>query len=612
MRSIYSSLLTVILLFCSIFTFAQEIRVEPPFWWTGMKSSELQLLIEYPGVSGMIPEIDFPGISVREITPGDHPDYLFVDLLIDQQTAPGTFIITLRDREGMEYPLRYQLQKKRERDTIPTITPADVMYLIMPDRFANGDEGNDKVKGIFEEPDRSKLNGRFGGDLKGITDHLEYFSSLGVTALWLNPVFENNMIINSYHGYSITDFYNVDARFGGNEAYITFITEAHKKGLKVIKDMVFNHIGTHHRWMKRLPVNDWVHHFPEYTRSNFTPYVISDPYASEYDRMRMNNGWFDSTLADLNQKHGRLATYLTQNSLWWIEYAGIDGIRMDTQPYPDKDFMAHWADRIRTEYPGFYLVGEAWLNDVAHEAYWQGGGKNRDGYDSRFTAVADFPLYYGILNGFPKGNDIYGLYRVMTQDNWYPDPFVNKTFLDNHDVSRFFTTMNNDLDAYKLAVTFLLTTRGIPQIYYGTEVLMTGDKGIGNDGVMRQEFPGGFSGHEKNAFTKAGLSAAESEALSFMTKLLQWRKSSQAVHHGALKHFLAWDNHYVYFRYTDTELLMVVLNNGEKPVTLNTARFSEIVPANAAATEIITGKEYPTIQGVVIPARTPAIFRIHR
>lgn len=570
-------------------------HVEPPYWWIGMKNSSLQILFQnkYTDLSSYKPEILYDGITLKGVTRVENPHYVFLTLEIDPYTKPGKFsVIFKQGKKTLTH--QYELKEKSiETNRIKGFSSADVIYLIMPDRFANGDTKNDSIPGMLEGIHRERGDGRHGGDLKGISDHLDYIQDLGVTAVWLNPVLENNQKRASYHGYAITDLYNVDRRFGGNSAYLDFINKSHQMGLKVIQDMVMNHIGNDHWLMHDLPEKDWIHQFPEFTRSNYQGNVISDPYQAHEDVIKMSNGWFDTTMPDVNQKDTLFALYLIQNSIWWIGHAGIDGIRMDTQPYPDKDFMSAWAKAILEEFPSFNIVGEVWINSIPTTAYWQKGMMNADGYKSNLPSVTDFPFCYAVpqaLNehgGWDTG--MRRLYTLLSQDFIYPNANNNLTFLDNHDMTRFFLSVGKDLKKYKMGLTFLLTTRGIPSLYYGTELLMDGDGG--HHPNIRLDFPGGWPGDPNNSFVKEGRTADQNEAFNYLKALLNWRKNEPVVHTGKLTHYIPEDNIYVYFKSTSDKTIMVIMNGNATDKNISPIRFEEDLKNRRAATDVITKKE---------------------
>ena len=596
---------------------AQQLnRIEPPFWWAGMKNPSLQLLVYGKDISLTRPSIDYQGVKIKESILVENPNYLFINLEVSPDAKPGVFEIRFTGPKKIFLSYTYEL-KEREKGSAERkgFNSSDAIYLLMPDRFANGDPSNDQVDDMVDKPDRANPNGRHGGDLKGITDHMNYFKSLGVTALWLNPVFEGNVPTPSYHGYSITNFYRIDPRFGSNDDYKNMVDQAHNQGIKVIKDMVFNHFGNGHWWMKDLPMADWVNQWPEYTRSNFRAGTLSDPHAATSDRERMLKGWFDTMMADFNQKNPFVAKYLIQNSIWWVEFAGLDGIRMDTYPYSDKHFMAQWMKCLRNEYPDFSVVGEAWLNTTPQVAYWQESNRNNDGYDSHLNYVFDFPLKYAIGSAFNEGNGWSSgaskLYETISMDFLYTNPDNIVTFADNHDGDRFYSILGKDLRKYKMAMSFLLTTRGAPQIYYGTEILMTGLEHDGH-GFIREDFPGGWPNDGVNAFTGMGLSEKQADAQAFTKALLNWRKNSKAIKQGKLKHYIPEEGVYVYFRYLQDEAVMVIINNNEESRTFKTDRFSENLDGYSSGTDIITRTYFDQLRMISVPAMTARVIELKK
>ncbi|MRR23045.1 alpha-amlyase, partial [bacterium] len=541
-----------------------------------------------------------------------HPNYHFVNLEISDQAVPGTVTLTFtRGKQKLthSYPLM-----ARPDGQARGFNSSDVIYLLMPDRFANGNTSNDNIAGMTEQPNRSNPGGIHGGDLKGITDHIDYLHSLGVTGIWLNPFLENNQHHSSYHGYSTTDFYKSDPRYGSNDEFKNLVSEAHKRGMKVVMDMIFNHIGSFHWWMKDLPSKDWIHQFDEFTRTNYRASTYMDPYASETDRRLMEEGWFDVTMPDLNQSNPLVETYLIQTSLWWIAFSDLDGIRMDTYPYPQPDMMARWALRVEEEFPGFFIVGEVWYDDPSHASYWALNKENPDGYRSNLPSLTDLPLCFATHRAFEgKLNPTDGLsklYNLLSQDFLYPEPFRNVIFLDNHDMTRFFTQTGSRLDIYKLGLAFIMTTRGIPQLYYGSEIVMEGDKSKG-DGWLRADFPGGWPGDEKNAFTGSGLTEQEKDALEFTKLILNWRKTKEVIHTGRLKHYIPSDGVYVYFRYDNDESVMVVINNNEKESrTILGEKYAESLEGFKGGTDIISGRKIEDLDSFSVGPRTAMIIEL--
>jgi neopullulanase len=589
-------------------------HVEPPFWFTGMKNSSVQVLFHNKDVdiSAYQPSVKYEGVALKETKTVENPHFLFLTLDISPSAKAGKIpVVFTSGKKTITY--QYDLRaKSTEANRIQGFSSSDVIYLIMPDRFANGDPANDSVPGILEGAHRDKPMGRHGGDIKGISDHVDYLKDLGVTALWLNPVLENNQKHSSYHGYAITDLYRVDRRFGSNDDYVAFINKCHQNGLKVIQDMVMNHIGDDHWIMHDMPEKSWIHQFPQFTRSNYRGTVISDPYRSKRDEMLMSNGWFDNTMPDVDQTNPLFATYLIQNTLWWIEYAGLDGIRMDTYPYPDKNFMADWIKAVKAEYPKFNIVGEVWINHVTNTAYWQKDMKNKDGYQSYLPSVTDFPVCFTVPQALnePGGWDsgLARLYNLLTQDFIYPDANTNLTFLDNHDLTRYFLSCGKDLKKFKMGVTFLLTTRGVPQLYYGTELLMDGDGGYHPN--VRLDFPGGWKGDKQNAFTKDGRTKDQNEAFDFMRTLLNWRKNASAIHNGKLTHYIPEDNIYVYFRYDDNQRVMVIMNGNTSEKNLDTKRFAENMEGMTKGTNVLTNQQLGDLSAIRIPAQTALVIAL--
>ncbi|WP_448519117.1 glycoside hydrolase family 13 protein [Rhodoflexus sp.] len=589
-------------------------RVEPPHWWTGMKQKLLEILVYGKNIGeSQVQMQTYEGVRLIETIRPQNSNYIFLQLEILEQAKPGTLTFTFTGSNKKSTRINYTLKAKQSATgRIQGFGPQDLIYLIMPDRFANGNPALDNVAGMREKADRSAPFGRHGGDIDGILQRLDYIKSLGVTALWLNPVLENDMPTSSYHGYAITDFYGVDKRFGGNEKYRELIEACHKRGMKVIKDMVMNHCGLYHWWMDDLPYPDWVNQFSEFTRSNYRLATISDPHASEHDRTLMNTGWFDTTMPDLNQRNPRLAKYLIQNTIWWLEEFGIDGIRMDTYPYPDPEFMAQWSAAVLAEYPQSNIVGEVWIHSAAMESYWLKGTQNRDGYRSTLPSITDFPLFEAIAPALNEptgwGSGLSRLYHVLAEDFLYEAPNNNVIFLDNHDVTRFATAIGQDLNKMKMGLAFLLTTRGVPQIYYGTELLMTGDGGFHPD--VRKDFPGGWAGDTMDAFTPQGRTAAQNELWNYLSTLANWRKGKSVVHHGKLTHFIPANDCYVYFRHNEKEAVMVVLHTGDQPKQLDTKPFREILERFKQGKDVISGKAISNLAQLELPARSALILEL--
>jgi neopullulanase len=588
-------------------------RVEPLNWWAGMKSPDLQLMIYGENISLADVALNYPGVQLVSVSQVQNPNYLFIDLKLAEDVQPGSFEILFQKNgeiiEKWDYELKAREKGSAEREGFNN---SDVIYLITPDRFVNGNPQNDWVEGMKEKPDRSYRNGRHGGDIRGIINSLDYLHELGFTAIWLNPVLENNMTRVSYHGYSTTDFYRVDPRFGSNEEYRELSDELDKRNMKLIMDMIFNHSGSEHWWMDDLPMPGWINNYPDYTITTHRRTVNQDPHVAEADRKAMVDGWFVPTMPDLNQRNPFMKNYLIQNSIWWIEFVGLEGIRQDTWPYPDKDMMAEWAERVLEEYPAFNIVGEEWSLNPAVVAYWQKGQINHDGYHCPLPGLMDFPLQDAVSRGLREeegwSTGFMRMYEMLANDFLYPDPDNLVVFPDNHDMSRFYVQVGEDIDLLKMGIAYFLTIRGIPQLYYGTEVLMThpGD----SHGDIRADFPGGWPGDKVNAFTGEGLSDEQKNMQQFIGKLLNWRKNKHVIHSGKLKHFVPENGVYTYFRYNDNETVMIVLNKNNTATTLQTSRFSEVIKGKLSGTEIIANSNIADISEIQIPAKSAMIIEL--
>ncbi len=591
----------------------QPKHVEPPFWWAGMENEHLQLLVHANDIGFTTPKMGYEGITLKKTVKVDNPNYLFLNMDISDEAKAGSFNIRFEKDGDTKYEYTYQLRSREENSRKREgFNNSDIIYLLMPDRFANGNPDNDSHADMLEKADRSNPDGRHGGDLQGIMDHLDYFNRLGVTSIWLNPFLENNQEAYTYHGYATSNFYKVDPRLGSNKKFKQLVDKAHLKGLKVIQDMIFNHCGSGHWWMDDLPMESWIHQFPEYTSSNYRASTAVDPHASKHDLKKMKNGWFDKNMPDLNQKNDLLARYLIQNSIWWIEYAGIDGIRMDTQPYPDEDFMAQWAKEVMKEYPDFSIVGEAWIEYPAMVAYYQGGKENFDGYDSHLSHVFDFPGQYAVSSAFNEPNGwntgVAKLYDNLAHDFLYPRPNDLVVFADNHDLSRLYSTYNENLDKVKMALTYVLTTRGVPSLLYGTEILMEGHEHAGH-GKMRKDFPGGWNDDNRNAFTEEGRSEKENEIFNHIKTLAEYRTSSKVMQTGELTQFIPENGTYVYFRHNKKKTVMVVFNNTDEGKNLNTNRFKEIMDGYSVGLDVLND-EVITVDNIKLAPRSAKVVEL--
>lgn len=575
---------------------AMEIKkVAPSFWWAGMKNPELQILLYGENLALSDVSVSGEGIFLKETVRQDNPNYLLLYLDLSEAKAQTFQILLKNGKKKLQIPYELKSRVRRGED-VKGFTSEDVLYLIMPDRFANGNPENDVIDGMREKTvNRADAFARHGGDIQGISSHLDYIADLGVTAIWLNPTQENDMESGSYHGYAITDYYQIDRRFGSNEDFCALVEKAHEKNLEVVMDMIFNHCGSENYLFKDKPSKEWFNYHSNYVQTSFKTASVMDIHASAFEKKIATDGWFTSVMPDFNQRNRHVARYLIQSSIWWIEYAGINGIRQDTHPYADFDFMSQWCKEVLDEYPYFNIVGETWLNSNVLVSYWQKDSKLAAPLNSNLPTVMDFPLQALINQAFDEetgewGGGLYKLYDYQTQDLVYANPMNLLTFLDNHDTSRFAQTdeMAKNLKRYKQAMVFLLTTRGIPQIYYGTEILMTGDKGKG-DGDLRKDFPGGWQGDTRNCFAKNGRTALENEAFEFTRQLLNWRKGNQVIGKGSLKHYSIQNGVYVYQREFNGKSVVIIMNGTDDSKELDLTPYQEILPRENAF-DVLTGK----------------------
>ena len=604
-------------------TNAQYAKVYPSNWWTGMNNPKLQILLHAGfDIADETIQISYPGITVDKITPLENRHYVAVDLTIAPHTQPGVMQIACKKKKKVNN-IPFELMQRNTQNgktRVQGVSAKDLVYLIMPDRFANGDTGNDVVKGMRDSiANRSNMYARHGGDLKGIRDHLNYFNEWGVTALWLTPVIENNMPLtdegvtkrSTYHGYAFTDHYNVDARFGGNKAYKELIEGMHSKGLKIIQDAVYNHVGASHWFILDLPMRNWLNQWPVYTQTSYKDQPLLDPYGSAADKKLSNDGWFTPFMPDLNQRNPYVANFLIQHAIWSTEYFGIDGWRVDTYFYSDPDFLNRINDALLAEFPTLTLFGEAWVHSVTNSAYFC--RNNMDvAFKHNLQGVTDFPLYYAFTDGanqpFGWTESVNKLYTTLAQDILYKDPYRNAIFLDNHDLDRIFSVTGEDIDKMKTVVTWLLTLRGIPQLYYGTEILMKNFKNP-SDAKVREDFPGGWKEDTANKFTAAGRTDKENAFFDFVKKLALFRKTSSALTTGKLMQFVPADGVYVYFRYNDRQTIAVVSNTSATPKNIASARFAERTAGFSFAKNIITG-DIIQAETFSIPANTTWVLEL--
>ena len=592
-----------------------EIRhLEPPFWWTGMQSSRLELMVHGEGIAELTPTLDHAGVELSGVHRTGNRNYLFLELELAADAAPGTVVIDFRRDGATKLRHRYELRAREagsaEREGFD---PSDVIYLVTPDRFANADASNDEIDGFADGLDRSDPHGRHGGDLEGIIGKLDYIAEMGYTQIWLNPVLENDQPESSYHGYATTDFYQVDARFGDNALYRKLSAEAARRGIGLIMDFIPNHSGSEHWWMSDLPSEDWINHGGEFVPTTHKRESLFDPNAAGSDKARFNEGWFVSAMPDLNQRNPRMATYLVQNGIWWVEFAGLSGIRVDTWPYSDKEFLTEWARRMLEEYPRLNIVGEEWVTNPAIVSYWQRGTLRQDGYESWLPSLMDFPLHDAVVRGLKEeegwGAGLDRIYTMLANDFLYGDPHNLVVFPGNHDMSRIYTQLDENFELYRMALAFFLTTRGIPQLYYGDEILMA-NPGTDAHGVIRGDFPGGWPGDEVNGFTGEGLTERQREAQAFTRTLLNWRKTAIAVHRGKLTQFAPENGAYTYFRHDDRQKVMVVINKAHEDQPLDMARFAEVIGSAERGIDVVTGEEYLLDEIFKAPVKTALILEL--
>ena len=597
---------------------AQIYHVEPLNWWVGMKNPNLQLLINGTDIGETEPSINYAGVSIKKVNKADSKNYLFLDLVIAKTAKPGTFPINFKKQGKVVASHSYSLLGKQSDPLkIKGFNSADAIYLIVPDRFANGDSSNDVVAGMKENKINRKFDGgRHGGDLRGIINNLDYIKEMGFTAIWPTPVLENDMPEYSYHGYAITNHYKVDPRYGTIEDYKELAQKAKQKGIKLVFDEVLNHSGSGYWWMSDFPFKDWLNFQEGYQPTNHRRVTNQDLYASQYDKDFWAKGWFDKGMPDMNGKNPFMANYLIQCSLWWIETLQLGGIRQDTYGYSDKTLLKNWSCRIMDEYPNFNMVGEEWSVNPLIEAYWQKGKKNHDGYQSCLPALMDFPLQSALTQGLKEpettdmGKGISRVYDALANDFVYANPKNILVFADNHDMDRIFTQMDNDVDLTRMALTYLATTRGIPQMLYGTEILMENSAAKTNHGIIRSDFPGGWAGDTINGFSGLGLNTVQFGFQEYIKTLLNWRKANPVIANGKTMHFAPFNGVYAYFRFDDKKMVMVLMNNNRKESSVDARRFAEIVGTRTTAKNIISNEEIGLSAPIVLPARSALVFEL--
>ncbi len=593
-------------------------RVEPPFWWVGMKSSQLQLMVYGADISRY--QVKSPGqqLTLSSVERADSPNYLFINLVIEADAKAGDYPIEFWVDGQMQMTHHYSLKtRKKHSSQRQGFSPKDVIYLITPDRFANGDLSNDKVEGYIEGVDRTNHDGRHGGDIKGVIKQLDYINDMGFTQIWLNPVLENAQPKVTYHGYSTTDYYKVDPRFGSNQLYQQLSQQAQNKGIGLIKDVILNHIGTEHWWLKDLPSKDWINHPDSYVETTHRREALHDPHGTQEDIEAFASGWFVPTMADLNQRNRFVSNYLIQNCIWWTEYADLSGLRVDTYSYSDKAFLSEFTRRLMQEYPNYNIVAEEWSVSPNIVAYWQRGNQTHDGYHSDLPSLMDFPLQDVLIKGLTEketwADGLRRLYELVATDFVYSDPDNLVVFPDNHDMSRIYTQLNHDIELTKVAVGFFATVRGIPQYFYGTEILMD-NRGTGSHGVIRTDFPGGWRIDSRNAFSGQGLTNEQTDMQGFTQRLLNWRKTSKAIHEGKMTHYSPQNGIYVYFRHSDkhNDKVMIVINKDDQAKLLDTQRFKTMINANdrsRVVVDILNKESLSLNEKLKLPAKSIRIIQ---
>jgi len=596
-------------------SFAQVDRVEPPFWWSDMNLSDVQIMFYGKNIAENQISVS-NGIVIKGIQKTENPNYVFVTIDTKNTTAQD-LVFTFKNK-NKSFIQNYSLKSRRENSrNRKSFDSSDMIYLIMSDRFANGNPNNDSDKILTEKVNRANKDGRHGGDIEGIIKNLDYIKELGATAIWPTPLCEDNDERGSYHTYGQSDVYKIDARFGTNEDYLRLSSELHKRGMKNIMDYVTNHWGYKHWMMNDLPTYDWIHQFPGYAQTNYRMSTQFDTNASKKDFDLCMDGWFVKSMPDLNQSNPLVLNYLTQNAIWWIEYADLDGFRVDTYSYNDKTAIAKWTKSITDEYPNFNIVGEVWMYDQAQMAYWQKDSKIGaiQSYNSNLPSVMDFTLQDAIANGvFNEDkqewrNGMVKVYENFNNDFLYPNINNLLVFFENHDTNRINEFYKNDFKKYQMAVSLIATVRGIPQVYYGSEIGMAGSKNVG-DGDIRRDFPGGWNGDANNAFTKSGRTEEQQKFFDFTSKIFNWRKLKSVIHNGKTTHYVPENNVYVYFRYDEKETVMVVMNNTTEKQTIKTSRFQENIKNYKSGKDVLSEKSFDLKNDIELEGKSVLILEL--
>jgi len=599
----------LVLMNCTLFINAKNIDVYPTNWWVGMKTNSIQLLIRSTNENFSSDKviINYPGISILGTHPFQNKKYIAIDILIAPETIPGDVIIELNQKGGKQ-KIKWPLYKRRlgnGTEYAQGVTSSDFIELIMMDRFSNGDPTNDQVKGMKDQTlNRNEMYDRHGGDIQGVINNLDYIQGLGVTTLWFTPIMENDMPKRTEHGYAITNHYKIDSRYGGDELYKKLSNQLHQRGMKLIFDAVYNHFGSYHFLEQDPPANDWVHRWENYTQTSFREQTLFDIYASKSDQKKMSNGWFDKIMPDINQDNPYMANFIIQNCIWHIEEFGIDGIRLDTYTYNDLNFANRCNKAIMDEYPKMTLFGESMVHGVANQAYFEENNINT-AFKSNLQSSVDFQsLYYGIIPaliepfGWTEG--VNKLYYTLSSDFLSKNPMQKVLLLDNHDEPRFFSVVGENAEKQKMGYQWLLTCRGIPQMYYGSEVLMKGFKAP--DGLVRGDFPGGWKEDVKNAFTGEGMTDDEKSTQDLVRKLGNFRKNASALKTGKMMHYVPVDGLYVYFRYDENQTIMCVMNTSDTEKEIDFQKYAERTADFISAKNVISEERMATVERITIPA----------
>jgi glycosidase len=603
-----TSAFTLLLLIVISVVHAQSVQVYPTHWWVGMKMNRIQLMLhDTTGLQSGSTKVfvSYPGVTINKVYKADNPNYIFADLIISPSAKPGSFTIKLANAVGGSKSVAFQLKPRRQGNGTAFaqgLSSKDFVYLLMPDRFSNGDPSNDRIPGMRDQSlNRDSIYDRHGGDLQGVINHLDYLQELGVTSLWMTPVIENDRTYRTEHGYGFTDHYKIDRRYGGDAKYAELSNQLHKRGMKLVQDAVYNHVDIDHITFRDKPFKDWYHEWPVFTNPNYKDQTYFDPYASEYDKKKMEKGWFTPEMPDINQGNPFVANFLIQHAIWSVEEFGVDAWRIDTYIYVDQHFMNRCNKALMDEYPKITMFGEVWVSGTANEAFFT-ANKINTSFKSNMIGVTDFQtLFDGILPAV-NHNDVNRMYQTLSNDFLYRNAMNNVVFLDNHDLTRFLTEVKDDTAKLKMGIAWLLTTRGIPQLYYGTEILMAGSK-YPYDGNVRLDFKGGWNEDaSNNKFTSTGRSVAENSIFNWTKSLANFRKNSPAITNGKLMQFAPENGVYVYFRYDGKQTVMCILNGNDKPANLSAGRFQERLKGFTNGIEVATGKQVSLTGTIEIPA----------